>query len=297
MGYCSTDLKAARSFSRAFPGIAQRSELELLSSGAELAVVAGIPSNRASASLRAMRAGADVLCAKPAATTVDQVDEIADAVATTGRRWWVAFTEHFASRAVTHAYELIAQGRIGAVRHVVGLGPHRLGSNRPAWFWDPQQAGSILVDLASHQVHHAMALLGSDSLTVVAARTTTDQAGVETVGEALVEGGSGSGYFRVDWLTPDGLPTWGDVRLIVTGETGTIEARPTIDIGGRTGTEHLFVTDSHGVERLDCSTHALTWAETLIGDVESRTERLLSTAHCQAVTALCLKLEAVAAQR
>jgi hypothetical protein len=41
------------------------------------------------------------------------------------------------------------------------------------------------------------------------------------------------GYMRVDWFTPDGLPTWGDGRFTIVGTDGTIELRKNIDIEGR----------------------------------------------------------------
>ena len=58
---------------------------------------------------------------------------------------------------------------------------------------------------------------------------------------------------RVDWFTPDGLPTWGDGRLIIVGTEGTIELRKYVDVAGRPGSDHLFLTDKAGVRHIDCS--------------------------------------------
>ena len=57
---------------------------------------------------------------------------------------------------------------------------------------------------------------------------------------------------RVDWLTPDGLPAWGDGRLVIAGTEGMIEMRKYIDIGGEKGTDHLFLVDNNSVQRIDC---------------------------------------------
>ena len=58
----------------------------------------------------------------------------------------------------------------------------------------------------------------------------------------LLGGDRGSGYIRVDWYTPDGLPTWGDGRLTILGTDGFIEIRKNIDLGGaRPGGSHLFL--------------------------------------------------------
>lgn len=262
----------------------------LLAREPDLVVVVAVPDLRAEYAIRAMTAGADVLVAKPAATDPAQLDRIEAAAAATGRRWWVGFTEHFASRAVTRAHALIAADRIGTVVHVVGLGPHRRGDARPRWFTDPARTGPMLADLASHQIHHVTILLGADDLEVVAARTTpaADGSHPELLAELLLAGGTGSAYCRVDWMTPAGLPTWGDVRLMITGDRGTIEVRSNCDPGGLDGTDHLIVVDDHGIERIDCSGDPLTWATTLVDDVRQGTERLVTTTHSLAVSRLAL---------
>lgn len=273
-------------FPLVFPD-AEKIELDAASATRpDLVVIASVPDLRSGHAIEALRAGADVLVAKPAVTDLSQLAAIEDAVAATGGRWWVAFTEHFTSRAIVRADEIIASGRIGTVRHVLGLGPHRLGDSRPDWFFDPARSGAMLADLASHQIHHAARLLGTTDLTIVSARTTPapDRAHPDMVGELMLEGGSGSAYIRVDWLTPAGLDTWGDVRLMVTGDRGTIEVRANCDPGGAAGADHLIVVDDTGTERVDCSGDDLDWATTLLDDVRSGTETLLTTAHCMAVT-------------
>ena len=45
----------------------------------------------------------------------------------------------------------------------------------------------------------------------------------------------------MDWFTPDALPNWGDGRLFLTGTEGTIELRKYADVGGASGTDHLFL--------------------------------------------------------
>lgn len=55
--------------------------------------------------------------------------------------------------------------------------------------------------------------------------------GLQDFGECLLEAdNSASGYFRVDWFTPDGLSTWGDGRLVILGTEGYIELRKYLDI-------------------------------------------------------------------
>ena len=76
--------------------------------------------------------------------------------------------------------------------------------------------------------------------------------GFEDFGEIMLRSERAAGYVRVDWFTPDGLPTWGDGRLTILGTEGTIEVRKYIDLEGRAGTDHLFVADNKGTRRLHC---------------------------------------------
>ena len=62
----------------------------------------------------------------------------------------------------------------------------------------------------------------------------------------LLRGDGGTGYIRVDWFTPDGLPTWGDGRLTILGTEGYIELRKYVDIAGAAGSDHLFLVDARG---------------------------------------------------
>lgn len=53
----------------------------------------------------------------------------------------------------------------------------------------------------------------------------------EDFGDAtLVADNGATFYFRVDWLTPDGLGTWGDGRVTILGTKGYIEVRKYIGI-------------------------------------------------------------------
>ena len=89
-----------------------------------------------------------------------------------------------------------------------------------------------------------------------------------------------TGMIRVDWFTPDGLPTWGDGRLIIVGTEGTIELRKYVDIAGRPGTDHLFLADKDGVRHIDCAGTDLPFGRQLLADVRDRTETAMPQARC-----------------
>jgi hypothetical protein len=87
----------------------------------------------------------------------------------------------------------------------------------------------------------------------------------------MLTGTGGTGYIRVDWFTPDGLPAWGDGRLFLLGTQGYIELRKYVDPGGRPGRDHLLIADQKGVRYIDCAKVHLPFGAQLVADVVERT--------------------------
>lgn len=262
----------------------------------DLVVTADVPERRAAVAVAALRAGRHVLADKPGATTRAQLDEVAAAAAGAGRRWWVCFTERYENRAVAEAVRLARTGALGRVVHLSGLGPHAaMADQRSEWFFRREATGGILVDLASHQVDQFLAATGADpdAVRVVAAAAGNvafpDRPGFEDVGHLVLAGGGAVGHHRVDYLTPAGLGTWGDVRLTVVGTEATAEVRANIDPAGAPGADHLILVDGDGTRRVDCSGVELDWAERLVADVRDGGERFQPAGHSEAVTRLTLE--------
>jgi predicted dehydrogenase len=262
----------------------------------DLIVSADEPARRADLAVVAMRAGKDVLLDKPGCTTLDQLDGIRRTVADTGRMWAVAFSERVHVRSAVHAGELVRAGAIGTVIQTVGLGPHRLKpQTRPDWFYDTARSGHILTDLASHQVDQFLYLTASTSAEVVASTvgnfTMPQRPGFEDFGELLLRSPHASGYVRVDWCTPDGLPTWGDGRLTILGTEGYIELRKYVDIAGRPGTDHLFLVDKAETRHVDCSQVRLPFYPDLIADVRTGTRTAMPQEHAFTATELAIRAD------
>ena len=107
----------------------------------------------------------------------------------------------------------------------------------------------------------------------------------------MVRGNGGTGYIRMDWFTPDGLPTWGDGRLTILGTDGYIELRKYVDIAGRPGGNHLFLVDQKGMHYIDCSDVELPYGRQLVDDVLNRTETAMPQAHCFLATELAIRAQ------
>ena len=113
----------------------------------------------------------------------------------------------------------------------------------------------------------------------------------------MLRGDGGAGYIRVDWYTPDGLPTWGDGRLTILGTEGYIELRKYVDIAGRPGGDHLFLVDQKATRYIDCADVELPYGAQLLDDIRDRTETAMPQAHAFKATELALfQAEAKAAR-
>lgn len=270
------DLLAA--FQKRFPQVrAARGVQEVLDDASiHLVVSASIPNERAALAVDVMQHGKDILLDKPAVTTLDQLAEVRRVQAATRRIVGVLYGR-LESRSATRAGELVKAGAIGRVVQTLGLGPHRLDPpTRPAWTFERKRYGGILCDLASHQCDQFLYLTGSTQAEVVAAQVGNvryrQYPELEDFGDATVRGDGGTGYMRVDWLSPDGLATWGDTRLTIMGTDGYIELRSNTDIAGRPGGHHLFLVDQKETRHIDCSQIVPPFSTRFVDDVLHRTE-------------------------
>lgn len=263
----------------------------------DLVVTAAVPRDRGDIAVRALRAGKHVVADKPGVTTLDGLAQIQAAAADSGKRWWVMFGERFENRAVGEACRRARLGDVGQVVSVLGLGPHRMGADgRPDWFWDPNATGGILVDIGSHQADQFLSATGAGTARVVTAAVGNVSSPrhplMQDIGHMVVSGGGAIGTHRVDYLSPAGLKTWGDGRLMIMGTEGTLEVRTNIDIEGRKGKEHLIVTDGEGTRRIDVKGTKVDWATKLLADIAEGSDTFVSHDHVVAVCDLTLRAQA-----
>jgi predicted dehydrogenase len=285
-------------FTKLFPQAkVASSEREILEDKSiQLVLSSGIPDERAPLGVRVMQHGKDYMVDKPGIITLEQLAEVRKVQAATKRIYSICYSERLENRATVRAGEMVKAGAIGTVVQTVGLGPHRVNpSTRPAWFWEPARYGGILCDIGSHQFDQFLFFTGSTSAEIVAAQVRNvnhpDHPAFQDFGDAMVRGNGGTGYIRLDWFTPDGLPTWGDGRLTILGTEGYIELRKYVDIGGREGGNHLFITDKKGVRYVDCKDVDLPYGRLLVDDVLNRTETALPQAHTFLATELAIRAQ------
>jgi len=271
----------------------------LADSTIDVIVSAAIPRDRAGIAIRAMQAGKDVMVDKPGAINLHQVGDIEATARETGRIFSICFSERFMVRACELAGRMVAAGEIGRVVQTMGLGPHRLNRDiRPGWFFDPAAFGGILVDIASHQIDQYLFFTGQPGARIASASTANyalpELPQFEDYGEILLQGEGASGFIRVDWFTPDSLKAWGDGRLFLLGTDGYIELRKYIDIDGRRGANHVFISNHMGTRHIDASAEPLTYFANFLADVRNRTSIAMPPGHALVVTRLAIAAQDLA---
>ncbi|UWQ97644.1 Gfo/Idh/MocA family oxidoreductase [Rhodobacteraceae bacterium S2214] len=288
-------------FIKRFPDVPRVTDVETLLAdpSIDLILISCVPADRAAFAVRAMRAGKDVMTDKPGCTTLDQLDAIKTAQKATGRIWSVNFSERFEVASMTRAAELVAAGAIGKVIQTTGLGPHRLNAaTRPDWFWQRDRYGGILCDIGSHQIDQFLFLTGQANAEIKRAYTANyanpDHPELEDYGEIVLQAGDAHGFIRVDWYTPDALPTWGDGRLTILGTEGYIELRKYVDVARDETGDHLYLVNGDRCEKIDCSVAGRPYFARLSDDIRNRTDTAVPQAHTFKAMELAIKAQMLA---
>lgn len=267
----------------------------------KLVTAAAVPCDRGPIGERVMEAGKDYFTDKTPFTSLAQLDAAKAAVARTGRKYMVYFSERLHVESAMYATDLVAGGAIGRVVQVIGLGPHRLGkANRPAWFFEKAKYGGILTDIGSHQFEQFLTYTGATDATVTQAAVgnfaNPDKPEFEDFGEASLLGDNGaSNYIRVDWYTPNGLSTWGDGRTVILGTKGYIELRKYVDVARDKTGDQVYIVDDAGERHVSVAGQVgFRFFGQLILDCLARTETAMTQAHAFKSAELCLRAQLAA---
>jgi predicted dehydrogenase len=297
------DPRKVEQFVSAHPGVTvARSEEEILEDPRiGLVAAAAVPCDRGPVGCRVMEHGKDYFTDKTPFTSREHLAAARGTASRTGRKYMVYYSERLHVESAVAAGEIIREGRIGRVVQVIGLGPHRLNApSRPAWFFDRSRYGGILCDIGSHQIEQFLTYTGNHDARVLHAKVgnyaNPEHPELEDFGDATLLGANGAtGYFRVDWLTPAGLSTWGDGRTFILGTEGYIELRKYVNVAAATTGDHLFLVDRTGEQHLELSGMVgFPFFGRLVLDCIRRTEEAMTQEHAFKAAELCLEAQEVA---
>ena len=264
----------------------------------QLIATAGIPCDRGPLGLEVLDHGKDFFADKPPFTTQAQVDQARKKVAQTGRKWFVYYSERLHVEAAVYAERLLNEGAIGNIVSIRGWGPHRLAANtRPAWFFEKEKYGGILVDIGSHQLEQILQFSGAEDATFVSSRVGNlyhpEYPGLEDFGDACFTASNGIPcYFCLDWYTPDGLGTWGDGRIFIVGTKGYIELRKYIDVAASKEGDNVILVNDTGEHHYRVGGKVgFPYFGRLIRDVLDRTETAMKQEHTFRAIELAIEAE------
>ena len=167
--------------------------------------------------IKALRAGKDVLCEKPFASNADEAQRMADVARETGRKLVEAFHWRYHPLA-RRVKDLIADGAIGAPRHYeVRLGfPIGFLRNDIRWRWD--LAGGTMMDLGCYTVSMVRHIAGSEPEVVEAhAKLWSPQVDRRTEARFRFADGRTAAIMASMWST-----ALMKASMRVTGESGEI---------------------------------------------------------------------------
>jgi predicted dehydrogenase len=294
----SSDQRVLAGFRKRFPDVPAVERGRLLDDKSiDFIVLAAIPRDRAAIAIEAMRRGKDVMVDKPGVTTSDQLAAVEAAVRETGRIWSMALGR-LTSSAVQVALQVARSGELGRLVSLTSLAPHRLNrALRPAWFFDRAAYGGIITDIGVHSIDQFLAFADVSDATIAAATIGcfgTEPTGFQDFAEVTLRGGGMTGTMRLDWFTPDGLADWGDGRLFLTGTEGTLELRKNLDLEGRAGGNHMFVTNRKQTRYVDASTHPVTYYQDFLADVRDRSGTTMDRGRVFAACRLALQCQGTA---
>lgn len=266
----------------------------------KLVTSAAIPNLRCGVGLQVMAAGKHYLTDKSPFTTLDQLAQAKKAVAETGCKYAVCYSERLLNEAGYYAGELVAEGAIGRVLQVLNLAPHNLAAHtRPDWFFRKENYGGILTDIGSHQFEQFLTYTGATDAEVNYARVENfanpDTPELEDFGEAQLSTNTGAScYCRLDWFNPKASKTWGDGRTFILGTDGYIEIRKYIDVCAGKGNAILLVNQE--VEtRIDCEGKVgFPFFGKFILDILNGTELAMTQAHAFKAAELSMRAQQMA---
>lgn len=298
------DEKKIAQFQRRFPSVRLASSKQEILEDAEIDLIAtaAIPNERYRLGIEAMEHGKDFFTAKTPFTTLEQLEEVKLKITETGKKYAVNYSERLTVESAIFAGRLIEAGAIGRVVQVQGMGPHSLRlEQRPDWFFKKEQYGGILCDIGSHQIEQFLFYTGAKDAKVVHSKVANynlkDYPEFEDFGDAtLIADNGATNYFRVDWLSPTGLGTWGDGRAFILGTEGYIELRKNTDVAREAKGDHIYLVNGEVEEHLNVRGKiGIPFFGELILDCLHRTENAMTQEHALKAAELCLiaQMEAI----
>lgn len=175
--------------------------------------------------MEATRRGCHIFSEKPAAQTLEQVQELRALVRDQNIHYSMMLPLRYEGPYYT-AHQLVRQGIIGRPYLMFAQKSYRWGQ-RPRWYADRAKYGSTMTWVGIHAFDYARWVSGLDYTTVYAHHgnlVRKSRPGCQDVATVLATlSNGGSAVFSLDFLRPETAISHGDDRLRVAGSEGVLE--------------------------------------------------------------------------
>lgn len=143
--------------------------------------------------------------------------------------------------------KLIDEDVIGELIDFTFLKPHKLNKNlRPAWFFDKNINGGLIIDILIHDVdlmrwYTGAEVVESDARLVKSILPEYPSFFDNTTASILMNNGI-TASLKADWHMPLASTSWGDGRIFVIGTKARVEVCSTVDIRTDSNTPLVLLT-------------------------------------------------------
>jgi predicted dehydrogenase len=193
----------------------------------DIVVAAGTDRDRADVLIACAKRGIHVICEKPVAKDLANLDRVIEAVTSSGIKCTALLTMRLEPPYLA-VRKAIAAGGIGEVTQGGGQKSYRLGE-RPAWQKSRETFSGIIPFIGIHAMDLLRWTTGREYVEVMAYASNVGHPEIGDMEDnacilARLDNGA-SAAFRLDYCRPAAAPTHGDDRLRVAGNKGVVEAR------------------------------------------------------------------------
>lgn len=185
----------------------------------DLAVVSPVFGLTGKVILACAQRNIDVFAEKPIAATLEELEQVKDAVIRCGIRFcamhYLRFTPSF-----YHAAKMVRSGRIGKVKMLTAQKSYKYGV-RPAWYSDPELYCGTIPWVGIHGIDWIMYFSGKRFVDV-SAKSVGENPEMVTLCQFTLEDNVIASV-NTDFYRPETAPTHGDDRIRCVGTKGILE--------------------------------------------------------------------------
>ncbi len=238
----------------------------------------------AQASAAAVRKGIHVLSEKPAATTLDDLEQLESALQSSGSRYSILLNLRVMPVFLA-ARTAVAQGLVGEPVLVSSQKSYKFGQERPWFYQERRTYGGSILWVGIHSIDYMRWVSGQEYTRVTAHhgnKAHPSTPGCEDhAGLLFTLANQGTAVAHLDYLRPENAPTHGDDRLRIAGKEGVLEVR---ENEGR-----VTVMSSRGKLGELPLPSAIDFFASFIAELRGQGSHLVSNQEAISITRVCLK--------